>query len=163
MRVCARRLIFTQSYSSSFLGDDLGGCVDADALETVNQIDAVIQRDFVEVDDVLEVPTHDAAAAFGAGEGDVQGVGGPFRRDNTGFQIGVAQADGFDGDADKISPRQVFLIDLAHALRGFGEFIDDDGGDDPLEATGFHLSEKLPARSVDPRIEDAAINGGTLL
>ena len=50
----------------------------------------------------------------------------------------------------------MFLIDLAHALRGVGEFIDDDGGDDPLEAAGFDLGEKLPARSVDPRIEDAA-------
>ena len=49
---CARRLIFTQSYSSSFIGDDLGGCVDADAVESVDQVDAVIQRDFVEVDDV---------------------------------------------------------------------------------------------------------------
>ena len=50
----------------------------------------------------------------------------------------------------------MFLIDLAHALRGVGEFIDDDGGDDPLEAAGFDLGEKLPARRVDPRIEDAA-------
>ena len=90
-----------------------------------------------------------------AGESDVHGVGGPLRRADAGFETGVAQADGIDGDADKTSPRQVFLIDLAHALRGVGEFIDDDGGDDPLEAAGFDLSEKLPARSVDPRIEDA--------
>ena len=115
----------------------------------------MIQRDFVEVDDVPEVPTHDAAAALDTGEGDVQSVGGPLRRDDAGFQISIAQADGFDRDADKVSPRQVFLIDLAHALRGVGEFIDDDGGDDPLEAAGFNLGENLPARSVDPRIEDA--------
>ena len=52
MRALARRLVFTHSYSSSFRGDDLGGGVDADAVKTVDQVDAIIQRDFVEVDDV---------------------------------------------------------------------------------------------------------------
>ena len=53
----------------------------------------------------------------------------------------------------------MFLIDLANALRRVLKFIDDDGRDDPLKATGFDLGEELPARRVDPRIEDAAVNG----
>ena len=72
-------MIFTQSYCSSFMGDDFGGCVAVDALETVDRVDAMMQRNFVEVDDVPEVPTHDAAASLDTGEGNVQGVGGHFR------------------------------------------------------------------------------------
>ena len=71
MRAWARRLVFTHSYSSSFIGDDLSGGVDAGAVKIVDQIDSMIQRDFVEVDGVLEVPTANAAAVLRAGEGDV--------------------------------------------------------------------------------------------
>ena len=133
--------------------------MDADAVETVDQVDSIIQRDFVEVDDVPEVPTDNATAVRRAGEGDVESVGGPFRRDDAGLQVAVAQADGLDGDVDEFSPRQVFLIDLANALRRVLKFIDDDGRDDQLKAPSFDLGEKLPARRVDPRIEDAAVNG----
>ena len=93
-----------------------------------------------------------------AGEGDVEGVGGPFWREDAGLQLAVAQADGFDGDVDKLGPRQVFLIDLANAFRRVLKFIDDDGRDDQLKAPGFDLREELRARRVDPRIEDAAVN-----
>jgi len=53
----------------------------------------------------------------------------------------------------------VFLIDLANALRRVLKFIDDDGRDEQLKAPGFDLREELPTRRVDPRIEDAAVNG----
>ena len=53
----------------------------------------------------------------------------------------------------------MFLIDLANALRRVLKFIDDDGRDDQLKAPGFDLREELSARRVDPRIEDAAVNG----
>ena len=128
-------------------------------LQTVDQIDSMIQRDFVEVDDVLAVPTDNAAAVSRAGDGDVEGVGGPFRRDDAGLQVAIAQADGFDGDVDEFSPRQVFLIDLANALGRILKFIDDDGRDDQLKAPGFDLGEEFPARRVDSRIEDASVNG----
>ena len=55
------------------------------------------------MDDVLEVSTDNAAEVLRAGEGDVEGVGGPIRRDDAGLQVAVAQADGFDGDVDKFS------------------------------------------------------------
>ena len=54
----------------------------------------------------------------------------------------------------------MFLIDPANALGRFLEFIDNDFRDDQLEAPGFDLGEKLPARRVDARIEHAAIDGG---
>ena len=70
----------------------------------------MIQRYFVKVDDVPEIPAHDATAVLHTGEGDMQCVGGPFCRDHASPQVGVAQAHGLDGDGDELSPRQVFLI-----------------------------------------------------
>ena len=89
----------------------------------------------------------------------MEGVGGPFRRDDAGLQITVTQAHGFDGNIDKLSLGQVFFIDLADALGRILKFIDDDGRDDQLKAPGFDLGEELPARRVDSRIEDASVNG----
>src|SRR6266853_1278226 len=46
MRAWARRLVFTHSYSSSFIGDDLGGGVDADAVKTVDPLSCSVQPVF---------------------------------------------------------------------------------------------------------------------
>ena len=111
----------------------------------INQVHAIIQRDLVEVDDVFEVPAYDAAAMLCAGEGDVEGIGGPSWRDHACLEVGIAQAHGFNGDAHKFGPQEVFSIDLPDTLRCLLEFIDDDRGDNQLKASGFDLSEKLLA------------------
>ena len=153
-------MVFTHSYSSSFIGDNFGGCVDADGVETVNQVHSIVERDFVKVNDVFEIPTDDATAMLHAGEGDMQGIGGPFLRDDARPQVAVAQADGFDGDVDKLGPGQVLFINFANALWRIFQFIDNDGRDDQLKTSGFDLGEELRGRPVDSRIEYPAIDGG---
>lgn len=52
----------------------------------------------------------------------------------------------------------MLLIDPAHALGRFLEFIDDDFRDHQLESSSFDLREKFLACRVDSRIEHAAID-----
>jgi len=100
MRSWARRFISTQSKVLFFIADDFGWSVDGRRIKPVDEVHSIVERDFIKVDDVFEVPIHGGAATMHAGGSDVLGVSGPFRSNDSGVQVWVAQSFGAWIDED---------------------------------------------------------------
>ena len=150
------RFISTQSNIFVFIGDDLARGIYPKFGVSVYSIHGVVQRDFLVVDDMMKISTHNQRASVNAGKRDVQSVDGPVWRQDSRSEVRALEPQRFFGDFGDFSRRQHLIEKLTHMDRRSFDLRFHHRRSHQTETTAFDFVEKFFRRYFKFVVEHSA-------